>query len=324
MIIQTRNNGIDSLKGLCALLVIFLHVPSSLQEYYMPLTRCAVPVFFIISGYFLYGNNIVLKIKRQLKRISYILLWGSILYAFELLVLNHGSISSIIPTTQDLFNFACFNENPYCPHLWYLSAYIYVLVIILAIEKLNLWKIFFISIPFLLAVDLCFGKYSIVLWNREFDWLYVRNFLFVGLPYVLIGAYIRKFENKVKRISTMFTIGGVILFSTTSFVERELLIYLGANAIREHYISTTFMAVTLFLTFLNNKSYNNYKLSQFGRNDSLYIYVFHIMVSTFLNIGIKHSHLPWLIELYSIFAPIFVLIVTLLFVMALRKFTIIK
>lgn len=47
MINQNRNYSIDCLKGICAILVVLLHIPSTFQEYYMPLTRCAVPVFFI-------------------------------------------------------------------------------------------------------------------------------------------------------------------------------------------------------------------------------------------------------------------------------------
>ena len=324
MINQNRNDSIDCLKGICAILVVLLHVPSTFQEYYMPLTRCAVPVFFIISGFFLYGNDTKQKAKRAIGKIGYILLWGSILYVLVSFIMNHCVISSIVPSYHDLFNFVFFNENPWAPHLWYLSAYIYVLFLILIIDKINLWELAFACIPFLLLVDLCFGKYSIVCWGREFNWLYIRNFLFVGLPYVLIGALVRKYERTANKISGFLTLGGVILFSLTSFVEREILIYYGMNAVREHYLSTTFLALSMFLTFLNFKSCNISTLSEIGRKDSLYIYVYHIMVASFMGIAIKHSHIPLLIQAYNIFAPIFVLAATIIFVRILSRFIVLR
>ena len=52
-----RLYNIDSLKFLCAVLVIFLHVRTPYQEYILPLTRCAVPCFFMISGYLIFTND---------------------------------------------------------------------------------------------------------------------------------------------------------------------------------------------------------------------------------------------------------------------------
>lgn len=46
-----RLYNIDSLKFLCAFLVVLIHMHTPYQESIMPLTRCAVPCFFIISGY---------------------------------------------------------------------------------------------------------------------------------------------------------------------------------------------------------------------------------------------------------------------------------
>ena len=54
-----RLYNIDSLKLLCAIFVIFIHVSTPYQKYILPLTRCAVPCFFIISGYFIYSETLV-------------------------------------------------------------------------------------------------------------------------------------------------------------------------------------------------------------------------------------------------------------------------
>ena len=53
-----RNSTVDILKAICAMLVVLLHVETPLAHYYQPLMRCAVPCFFMISGYMLADGNI--------------------------------------------------------------------------------------------------------------------------------------------------------------------------------------------------------------------------------------------------------------------------
>ena len=62
-----RNYSLDILKFLCAVVVVFLHVKTPLHGYYVPLTRFAVPCFFIISGYFLMGQNMDERYGKRLK-----------------------------------------------------------------------------------------------------------------------------------------------------------------------------------------------------------------------------------------------------------------
>lgn len=54
---EERNYSIDLLKFICAVLVVFLHTPCIYHKFINPITRCAVPCFFIISGYLLYNKN---------------------------------------------------------------------------------------------------------------------------------------------------------------------------------------------------------------------------------------------------------------------------
>lgn len=44
-----RNHVIDLLKFTCAILVVFLHTKSAYHDALTPITRCAVPCFFMIS-----------------------------------------------------------------------------------------------------------------------------------------------------------------------------------------------------------------------------------------------------------------------------------
>ena len=121
-----RNYSLDILKFLCAVLVVLLHIKTPWTEYILPITRAAVPCFFIISGYFLYQEDeqSLQRIKRSFVKVGTILLWSSVLYALFKLITTSINISY-----RDIIDFVLFNVNPFGYHLWYLSAYMYVLVI---------------------------------------------------------------------------------------------------------------------------------------------------------------------------------------------------
>lgn len=51
-----RNKSLDAAKAVAACLVVFIHVsfPGQVGQIIKVLARCAVPFFFMISGYFCY------------------------------------------------------------------------------------------------------------------------------------------------------------------------------------------------------------------------------------------------------------------------------
>lgn len=68
-----RNYSFDTLKFICAIFVIFIHTPQPelWNNYITPIIRCAVPIFFMISGYYTYGKkNLIPTIH---KRIIYLI-----------------------------------------------------------------------------------------------------------------------------------------------------------------------------------------------------------------------------------------------------------
>lgn len=217
-IIMQRNYSIDILKFICATLVIFLHITCSYQDMVLPLTRCAVPCFFMISGYLLYkdGGIGTERIKRNLIHVAKITLWATILFVFwkEFTSIKQGGF---LPSTKQMIKWVVFNDCPFGFHLWYLYAYLYVLMIIMVIDKHRLWNWLFVSIPILLLADLAFGKYSLVVFNKEFPYILVRNFLFVGLPYFALGALLRTRTIPTVNRRMMLTGGGNTILSYFTF-----------------------------------------------------------------------------------------------------------
>lgn len=322
-----RLYNFDSLKMVCAILIVFLHVHTPYQEYILPLTRCAVPCFFIISGFLIYSDDKIYfekRLRRGIKRIIGILIWSTVVFMIvKFIYAIHDNDFSFL-NLKALCDFILFNENPFGFHLWYIGAYLYTLIIVLIFSLKNKIKYIYLAIPFLLLVDLCLGKYSIVLWHREFPFIIVRNFLCVGVPYFSIGLLLSKWNKYFKQISTLriLTLSGVILFSVLSITENRILINIGMNATRDHYISTTFLAVSLFLLFTTYKQETPNVLSRMGEKYSLYIYIFHPLFIFFFNTMNKYLPEIWQ-NTYLYLSPILILIVTIFFCIMLRKIHII-
>lgn len=55
--LTARSNGIDSLRLFFAFCVVIIHVPVFGGNRIWPLLRCAVPFFYIVSGYFAYNPS---------------------------------------------------------------------------------------------------------------------------------------------------------------------------------------------------------------------------------------------------------------------------
>lgn len=166
----------------------------------------------------------------------------------------------------------------------------------------------------LLLGDLIFGKYSIVVWGKEFPYILVRNFLFVGIPYFSIGQLIRngiipKIEKKLLEML-------IIIFSLTTLLERFLLVNLGMNAIRDHYISTTFLAIAVFLFFLFYVKQGENVAARLGRQDSTWIYIIHPMVITVLGKSVKGMEIE---TTYNLVRPIVVFVAAALLVDAIME-----
>ena len=77
-----RNFSLDVLKCICAILVVFLHSDWKYRDALLPLARCAVPCFFMISGYLLYDREgeITSKVKYSLKKIFRITINATFLF----------------------------------------------------------------------------------------------------------------------------------------------------------------------------------------------------------------------------------------------------
>ena len=316
---QSRAENIDVLKAVCAFLIVCIHVPfpGTAGEYFTVLTRIAVPIFFMITGYFyrdvMDRHREIVQIKKIFKLVieaNFLYLLWDIFYA--VLSYNSDFFSSAF-TTKNFLKFIVLNESPLKGHLWYLGAILYVLLIVYAFDKIRIGKVLYLLTPLLLLGDLAFGKYSVLIFGREFPYILVRNFIFVGIPYFCIGRLIRSgFGLKVKKNVLVIL---VVVFLATSLLERFILVGLNANAVRDHYISTTFLAVSVFLFALKCHG-GNKKLALIGRKYSTWLYILHPIFITCIGMI---AHKVSVYGIYKFIAPIVVYITTLIFLVIVDK-----
>lgn len=163
-----RADNIDILKAICAFLIVCIHAPfpGVIGEYITALARIAVPIFFMITGYFYSDVLNSCRETRQIKKTFKLVVGANLLYllwdSFYAL-LSHNNFFTTTFTIKNLLKFLFLNESSLKEHLWYLGAILYVLLIVYALDKLNISKVLYFATPFLLFGDLVFGKYSIVI-----------------------------------------------------------------------------------------------------------------------------------------------------------------
>lgn len=319
---KQRFGNIDCLKTLCAVLVVFIHVPCKWAELFIPITRCAVPVFFMISGYFLYNEDesvFYYRIKRSIPKILFIIGWATIVFAIWALATaslrqNLSLFWERIFSLESLLKFIVLNENPFGYHLWYLMSYLYTLLVCCMALRGGFMNMLYWAIPFLLIAGLVFGKYSLICFGLEVPPLLTRNFFCVGIPFFLLGAVLRKVTYQNNELSSRVIIyywAGVILFSILSVFEKILLEHYGVQVARDHYLSTNFLAVTLFLAFLSIKVESGNIIALIGRRYSLYLYILHPLVIPLVLKSTKLFSQP-IQDIINVLAPMLVVIITLI------------
>lgn len=306
-----RNYSLDTLKFICAIFVVFIHTPQpEIWEIYItPLIRCAVPIFFMISGYFTYGkNNLIHTLYKRI--IHLITIFGIVFFfylSFFLIVNGKDSLEHL--SILFSYNFILLNTVPYCMHLWYIAAYIYVLLIMLIVEKYNLYKCLFLLTPILLLTALVIGKYSEIILGNCYPTNYTRNFLFTGLPFFALGMIVKR----AKQLPNIY-ISGIfcIIFYILGVIE-----VINIKNLGDWYATTIFLSLSIFILFINIKQGKDNILSKVGREDSLYIYLLHFIIAT--GITLLNELFPFL----SYISTLITLSLTLILIYVLRKLKII-
>ncbi len=281
--------GLQVLKFLCALMVIQIHAYSFIGGLALPLCRIAVPVFFMISGFFMCDDSGVVrpeKLKRSFIKILKLTAWAALVYlcwlAFDMGVLN-GQFDEFL--AKYIFSIKPWLATVFiCPSgawsLWYLIAFLQVLVIVWLGVKLNCLKLLYWSIPICLAANLLLGKYSpaIGLGAYKIPLFIHRNSITIGLPCVMLGMLLRQNRSAIPdlRKALILTLSiGFLLYAEAALLHFTVFGHTSGDI----GIFTVPLAVAVFMLFyrLNTGTRIESVCATLGREHSLNIYIWHVM-----------------------------------------------
>lgn len=254
------------LKAICAFLVIVHHSYLFGQHYTAPIRVTMVPCFFMISGFFLYRNNIqeeFFKVKQWCLKALMLLVSLGIFYSITKCVL----IGSEFPLKAQVYNI--FTGSSICVVLWYLSSLWQGLIIVHLTTRLSKKAIVFYPVFYILfrianEKWLHIPFHANTLASAILDLVNATCFLSTGY---LISMYRTKFMKSP-----------TIFFAVAFLAYMYMLITGYHTAIAIYAISTS-----LFLLFLTCDMKKPRFMVYLGKHHSANIYFFHFFFIILLN-----------------------------------------
>lgn len=188
------------------------------------------------------------------------------------------------------------------------------------IDKYDLWKSSFYAILPLIIIGVL-----IKLWVNETSperIYYYRNAFFVGLPYFLTGALIKKNARhnclNVRCLHVVIVAVLVVLFIVRYLIVGQSLIILTVIE-----LDLLLLTAGIFFLTISYKQEADNIISWLGRKYSLYIYIFHLLIMSAIQMAV--SYLPTeLNNVYMYFNPIVVFLFSIGLTYVLNKMKIIK
>ena len=286
-----RNRTLDMIKAVCAYFVVMIHIsfPGTVGNIVDALARFAVPVFFMVSGYFCYRTDGLEfeKTGKKLKHIAVLNVTAFTVYFMWELFRNHIEgvretrwLMSLV-SRENIREFFLYNyTSPVKWHLWFLPALLYCYVLFAFVARFRLYKVAYILIPVLLAVHFYMEELE-AFTGVEYRTMMFRNYLFTGFPFFMLGHRIHKDEKSIReKLSPRFMELLLIVGAVSSVAEYA---YLGKQ---ELFMGSVMMAVSIFvLAILKKKSSGEgvYEgLAQIGSTYAFFIYLFHICAGDML------------------------------------------
>lgn len=278
---KRRNIWLDLFKIFLAFMVVCIHFAGE-AYWHFPLYRLSVPMFFMISGYFVYHADREKQMKKAkgfIFRCFKYMVFGFgiyIVYDFIACYFNGNGVGYYFTTLfyEDPIHKFFFLNQPitYSGYqLWFLIALFVVSLINYFIHKYEKEKWYYVIVPFCIAVYLFFSGYMKLLQDTDMPIRYTRNAWFFGLPNFAIG-YLSAKHNVCRRINKWLLLAAGVAFFFLQIPESKIIVM-------EMYLSTVpagFCLLNFFVGLRGVKCDWYYKWV--GKNTSFGVYILHVGV----------------------------------------------
>ena len=289
---SSRNIFLDLFKFLLSYLVIAIHLAGETYDHF-PLYRLAVPMFFMISGYFNYSadkERLKQKTVGFIKRTWQYMAFGFALYIifdFVMCYVDGSGVGYYFTTLfyEDFLLEFVFLNRPITytgSQLWFLIAMFIVSLIHYLIVKFDKIHYYKILIPACYMIYFFFAGYMYLLQNTDMPIRYTRNAFFIGLPNFALGFMLAKFDfHKKSFYKYIYLVLGMICFNLQIW-EYEWV--KTPNISLEVYVSGVLCAVFMLLFFVGLKKRRaEFFYKWVGKNAPFYIYILHMAVAVVLS-----------------------------------------
>lgn len=287
---KQRNYYLNYWKGIACFGVVFVHTRFPIYEVdgvLQTLFRFTIPLFFMISGYFCYGEDRALvekKLPEKMQRIFWINLAGCFYYFMVQLAIalfgdSHGTTADLLERFHMMFNgknminWLVFNQDPFVNIMWFTSALLYSYILFWLINRFNLYRLAYSLIPVLIFVHFVLGN-VLILFGLEITKYYYRNFLLFGLPFFMLGNWLRKNETVIMGKLTIrkcqyLLMMGLLLGAGEWFLVGRRELYLGSLV--------SVIGIFIWTLYQPEKNKNSFWV-KVGEEYSLLIYIVHYSV----------------------------------------------
>ncbi len=267
------------LKSFACIGVVFIHIPfpGLFGQIVQSASGYAVPVFFMIAGYYAWGKGTE-AVKRRLMKIIKIFLYAYALffvYHAAYAVKNHeiGVWFSTSFNWKTPIEYICFCTINFAIPLWYLIAMIESYIVWYFIVKNEKEQFALKLLPVLFVLQILLTSYCETM---QLEWMWKINFITRAMPWFLLGYYMH--SNKAEKIRNMDSYQLIVLVVAGCAI--AVIPTAFSLPFKFSVVGYIPYAFGLFTLSLKNSGNSVCRLMEYiGEKLSLNIYVFHPLIA---------------------------------------------
>lgn len=317
---RRRNQSMEVCKLLAAGFVVFLHArfPDWLGGLTDCISRCAVPLFFMISGYFNYGSDSKTLGRRTRHAVS-LMLWGSLADVVLGSVLSELSTGSFLgyfraalPEWRVLTDWLLLQAHPFGGHLWYLNALVVCYLLLWGYVRFRearepdyrgLYVVSFVLFTGLILIDVVSPLLNVYTYYPL-----VHTAWFLGIPMFGAGLFLREHQERLVRVFALNS-GKLLLIAAAGISVNILQVYTYGLGILPF---GSIFAVPALLLYLAEhpvvwKSKRGNKLAIRCGAWSTWVYILHVQVIFYYDRLFRSQVAQWLGDREPLLRPLIAL-----------------
>lgn len=305
------NQDLNRLKAFACIMVFFNHIrfPGTIGEVVYTISHLGVPVFFLVSGYYLYDekSGALRKVLPKAGHIFELLLMHILVYILDSVVWSYISnlgqaevkLSLISRFSQErLLRAFWWSESIFGDGQWFLIALFECYLVFSFIKFVHLdgfitkYSCIFAGILFFfhIVVRLVLAYngigeigFSTITKQDIYGSASVRNAWFDALPFMFSGIGIHKLKVIEKfLINHKGVLWGIVAFGVVLSIIESLVLARIMPMSYVLYLGTILSVISLFTICIISDSQNKDIMSYIGYNMSLWIFFFHTLVSKWI------------------------------------------